>query len=136
MELGWDAQGERRSIIPRVRTPRGHTLFSEKQKKVHYIVFHAATGYWPEWPAEVIHHIDGNTLNNELSNLRLMSNREHSIEHNIGENNHFFGKHHSKEARARIGAANSGEGNGRWQGDDASPTAKYAREWYAKRGNV
>jgi hypothetical protein len=31
---------------------------------------------------EVVHHIDGNKRNNSLSNLQLLSNREHSIIHN------------------------------------------------------
>lgn len=34
---------------------------------------------------EVVHHIDGNTLNNELSNLQVMSRSEHSRLHNIGQ---------------------------------------------------
>ena len=33
---------------------------------------------------EVIHHIDGNKKNNDISNLKVMTGREHSSLHNAG----------------------------------------------------
>ena len=114
------------------RPQETYSLFSDKKKKISHIVIHAATGHWPEWPAEVVHHIDGNPLNNDLSNLCLMSNVEHSIAHNIGERNHFFGKTHTKETIAKL----SGENNSNWKGDDAPPHSKYIRIWKAKRGAI
>lgn len=32
-------------------------------------------------PSEIVHHKDGNGLNNEISNLEIMSQREHRIKH-------------------------------------------------------
>lgn len=32
-------------------------------------------------PSEVVHHLDENTLNNDLSNLQIMSWKEHRVEH-------------------------------------------------------
>jgi hypothetical protein len=34
-------------------------------------------------PDEIIHHIDGNTLNNNLSNLLLLTKSEHTTLHNL-----------------------------------------------------
>lgn len=35
-------------------------------------------------PGEVVHHIDGNKKNNDISNLRLMTNGEHTSHHHTG----------------------------------------------------
>ena len=45
----------------------------------------------------VIHHIDNNKTNNEISNLKLMSLSEHSKLHNAGTNHHKYGFKYSKE---------------------------------------
>lgn len=34
---------------------------------------------------EVVHHIDGNKLNNTLSNLQLMTKKEHTLFHNLNK---------------------------------------------------
>lgn len=34
---------------------------------------------------EVVHHIDGNGLNNNINNLEVMTKREHQITHNCVE---------------------------------------------------
>ena len=95
-----------------------YSLFSEKRKKVSHIVWHAATGDWIELP-EVLHHIDGNSFNNELSNLQLMSRSEHNAFHMRGKKHHQYGK--------------TGKDSQAWKGEDASPHAKYMRWWTPKQ---
>ena len=48
-----------------------------------------------------------------------------------GKNNPMWGLHLSDEAKARIGAANSGARNGQWQGDSVGYDALH--EWVGKR---
>ena len=105
-----------------------------ERKKYSYYVWHAHTGHWPMSPDEVIHHIDGDTLNDDFSNLRLMSDSEHKSLHmsggiRTGDNNPFFGRTHSEESKAKMSAAKMGDKNPSWRGDDAAPQSKYARIW-------
>lgn len=55
----------------------------------------------------VVHHKDGNTLNNNPDNLEIMTFAEHSEKHGFydvkGEKNHMFGKAHSEQAKRIIG---------------------------------
>ena len=95
-----------------------NTLFHEKRKKVSHIVWHAATGDWVKLP-NVLHHIDEDPFNNELSNLQLMSRSEHNSYHNRGKKHHHYGKT-GKHAMA-------------WKGDDAKPASKYMRIWAARQ---
>lgn len=88
-----------------------------KRKPRSHYVWYAHTGHWPEWPNEVVHHIDGDPTNDEFSNLQLMSAFEHKSLHTRGENNPMYGK--------------TGESHYRWQGDDATPKAKRNRIWVA-----
>lgn len=108
-----------------------HTLFHEKQKMISHIVWHVATGDWPQ-KHEVIHHIDEDPFINELSNLQLMTDSEHRAFH-MKENTHMKGKLHSKEAKAKMSASQMGNKNHRWLGDSASKHAKYIRKWREKR---
>ncbi len=51
----------------------------------HILVMEKHIGRYLE-KDEVVHHIDGNKSNNDISNLRLMTNREHVMMHgNIGK---------------------------------------------------
>jgi len=69
----------------------------------HYVWF-LNTGHWPDWnKQEVIHHIDGNILNDDFKNLELMTIAEHTSFHKNGEN------------------------NPSWLGDNAHVLAKYNR---------
>ena len=49
---------------------------------------------------EIVHHINGNKLDNTLENLILISRLEHAIEHNLGQK--FLGKYHTKESIAKM----------------------------------
>lgn len=56
----------------------------------------------------VIHHIDGNKTNNDISNLEMLKAGEHNRMHMIGENNPFYGKHLSKETRKKMSNVRKG----------------------------
>lgn len=127
------------------RLPRRHIHINGKQKLYSHYVWHAHTGHWPIFPDEVVHHIDGDTTNDEFSNLQLMSDSEHKSLHNSGENhyncsgeNHpFFGKTHTEESIVKMIKAKLGEGNPNWQGDAASNSAKRNRKYrQRKRLNI
>ena len=66
---------------------------------VYLIQAHTAWGYQNGY---VVHHKDGNSLNDSIDNLVYMTIQEHSKLHNVGEKNAFYGKHHSKETWDRI----------------------------------
>ena len=75
-------------------------------KRLHRLIFedyHKCTLL----PNAVIHHRDGNKLNNRYENLELMSRGEHSILHHKGENNHMWGKNHSDETKQKISENNA-----------------------------
>ena len=57
----------------------------------------------------VIHHIDGNPFNNDISNLQKMLNIDHNRMHNIGENNPFYGKQHENHPKGMLGKNHSEE---------------------------
>lgn len=72
----------------------------------------------------VIHHIDENRDNNDISNLQMMTKSEHDSYHmlkkyksgiinNSGENNPMFGKKHSEESKLKmsINSDNSNKNN-------------------------
>lgn len=50
----------------------------------HQYIWELHNGIIPE--NCVIHHIDGNKLNNNISNLQCISRSEHNKIHNLGEN--------------------------------------------------
>lgn len=62
------------------------TVDGVNKRNSHYVWFQN-TGYWPDFKnkQEVVHHIDGDISNDDFSNLRLMTNADHSTFHNIGE---------------------------------------------------
>ncbi len=63
-------------------TPAGYRVIGRngKHKAEHRIVIETNLGRELHTD-EVVHHIDGNKLNNAIENLRLMSNAEHTREH-------------------------------------------------------
>lgn len=52
----------------------------------------------------IFHHIDHNKYNNDPVNLMLTTLREHSSHHSEGTSNPMYGKKHSDETKALIGA--------------------------------
>jgi hypothetical protein len=50
-----------------------------------HLIWEQFTGYYPQ-NHEVIHHVDGNKLNDVIENLRIMTRSEHSRMHNTGNN--------------------------------------------------
>ena len=102
-------------------------------KLCSHIVWHAATGHWPVFP-EVIHHIDEDSTNDSFINLRLMSDSEHKRLHAQGViPPSSLGRIPSEETKAKLSVSKMGDKNPNWQGDDASPTAKYQRKRRAQR---
>ena len=57
-------------------------------KFLHRLIFEKEYGEIPK--GFVIHHKDGNKLNNCIGNLELMTHKSHSKLHNTGENNPMF----------------------------------------------
>lgn len=80
----------------------------DTNKLLHRLIYEDFWGV--ELPKEIhVHHKDGNKLNNCILNLEAMTKSEHSKLHMEGENNPFYGKHHSLETRQKISDANKGK---------------------------
>lgn len=58
-------------------------------------------------PTTVIHHIDGNTLNNCILNLQMVSKSTHNSIHKSGERCSFYGKHFVGELNGMYGKKHS-----------------------------
>lgn len=73
----------------------------------HYVWF-LNTGYWPDFKSkqEVIHHLDGDSLNDTFSNLQIMTLGEHFSLHRSGKR---------------------GKDCPNWRGDSAIIESKYRR---------
>lgn len=95
-----------KSVYPRLSMrgykKYGKDFFQHREKWSYY------NGNIPE--GYVIHHKDGNKLNNSVDNLEALSDFEHRSIHSshlpkgsgFGEENNFYGKHHSVESKNKI----------------------------------
>lgn len=96
----------RRNIKPKniykIYFYRGYAGISIKHDKVsvHRIIGKYMVGY--DFPSNIIvHHIDGNKLNNDISNLQVMKSELHTKEHNIVQ---YVSKDYMKECGNRMRA--------------------------------
>lgn len=64
---------------------------------------------------EDVHHKDGNTLNDKISNLVAIDHPQHMKITNKGENNPMYGKHHNEETKRKISISEMGKNN-HWYG--------------------
>lgn len=65
-----------------VNCPCHRDADKQGQVKKHRLLMEIHLGRYLK-PKEVVHHIDGNGLNNDLSNLELLTHSEHARLHNI-----------------------------------------------------
>ena len=99
---------------------RGGRIWLNREQLAHFIWNH----YNPDDPWRkgfVVHHKDGNSLNDYVENLEKMTLSKHSKLHNsgnkshwfggapIGEKNPFYGKHHTEEVKNRMSLAKKGK---------------------------
>lgn len=83
-----------------------YTRNENRTKKLHRLIWEDFYGC--EIPkGYVIHHKDGNKLNNCILNLQLLSDSEHKSLHKIGENHPFYGKNMSESSRKKMSETNS-----------------------------
>ena len=68
--------------------------------------YYNPTNPWKE--GQAIHHIDGDTLNDNINNLKLLSRSEHCSLHMKG-NKYKLGKKHSDETKLKISKGNKGK---------------------------
>lgn len=78
-----------------------------KGKPLHRLLFQK---YWRSDIPDgyVVHHKDGDKLNNCIMNLQLMKWKGHSSLHNKGVNHPLYGKHHSEESKKKMSEVRKG----------------------------
>ena len=77
-------------------------------KKLHRLIYESEYGPIPK--DHVIHHADGNKLNNNLNNLILMTTYDHNVLHKKGKNNPRYGKKCSDETLYKMSIAKNTTG--------------------------
>ena len=95
-----------------------HINGKRKTYKIHRLV---AQAFLEDYSEELeVDHIDTNRKNNNVKNLKMCTRKEndnnpltrkHKSEAQKGENNSFYGKHHTEEERHRISERTQGENN-------------------------
>jgi len=83
-------------------------------RSIHRLVLETFIGKRPK--GMVCRHLDGNSCNNKLSNLKWGTQKENiadAFKHGRlnsmkGNKNPFYGKHHSKKAKRKMSAAHKG----------------------------
>jgi len=108
-------------------------------KKLHRLIYEDYHGV--TLPTEIhVHHIDGDTTNNDIDNLEALHYSEHHRTHMLGENNPMYGKPginlgktFSEETCKKISenhADVSGENNPRW---GTSVIDEWGGLWFLKQ---
>lgn len=99
-------------------------IFLRKDGKRHWYAVHrlVALAFIPQIDGkDCVDHIDGNTTNNHVSNLRWCTNQENTtfplaMQHRrkaaLGENNPFYGKKHSQDSKDKISKSRMGKYGG------------------------
>jgi len=77
----------------------------------HRLVVEKEIGRYLEFN-EVVHHINGDKLDNNMENLELMKRGQHQSFHVKGKKNPMFGKNHTKQTKEKISKANKGQRKG------------------------
>lgn len=72
-----------------------------------HLVWYKHTGEIIKYPY-IIHHKNGNTLDDRFKNLKKELTSKHSSFHNKGKK-HTLGKHHTKETKEKISKAHKGK---------------------------
>lgn len=91
----WNAKGWR--YCGRKQQYREIYIGNKKYRREHIIVMEKHLGR-SLLPSEEIHHIDGNGLNNNLSNLQLMTKSEHlKLEHKNGRYSAHLDRLHARK---------------------------------------
>lgn len=87
-----------------------YRIYSSKEgnlnKNLHRLIYESFYGV--ELPKEVVvHHKDGNKLNNCILNLEAMTKSEHTALHMIGNTNS-LGRKHREESKRKVSLAKTG----------------------------
>jgi hypothetical protein len=80
---------------------------------------------------EIVHHIDGDLQNDELSNLQVMTNAEHTRLHHLGRKKGPFTDEHKR----RLSLARQGKSSGmkgRHHSEETKEKMKISRAFFAK----
>lgn len=71
-----------------IKLHKNHPYFCMASKRDHYVLLHrlvmAETLNRPLLENEIVHHIDGNTTNNDISNLMVSNKEEHELGYKAG----------------------------------------------------
>ncbi len=98
-------------------------------KKLHRLIYEDEFGKIPE--GGIIHHIDGNKLNNNIKNLQCINESFHHYLHSRGENNAMYGRKLSEDHIKRIIEVNTGKNNSQYNHDLSN---KRIYDLYFKKG--